>query len=84
MSDAIDIKRELEHLLTPPDVLKPPAPPQTKKRTLGDIYTALEAQRVYSPGAPSIPKPMPATSLPLEQGTASKLGTEGRWGTEEK
>jgi hypothetical protein len=86
----MNVKQELEHLLTPPKPPEPPKAPGPAKRTLGNVYIALEAQRIYNPAAPSIPKPeapvAPSAAPANEQdrGTAGALGTEGRWGTPEK
>jgi hypothetical protein len=73
------IKTELEQILKPP--APEPVVPKTTKRTLGNIHVALEAQRIYNPAMPLIPKPTPAPSKPEDQGVAPKLGTDGRWGT---
>ena len=73
------IKSELESLLKP----KPVAPPVAvrRKRTLGDIYTALEAQRVFHPEMPSVPKPPSASPANLSgKGTAAALDSSGAWG----
>lgn len=89
----IPIRTELESLLKPATVAEP-AKQVRKKRTLGDIYTALEAQRIYNPGMPSVPRP-PAASMPqqkpptaapanlAERGTAAALDMSGGWGKPE-
>ena len=78
------IRDELSSLLG-----KPPAPPKPvrKKRTLGNIYTALEAQRVFNPGMPSVPTPpvplKPPSAAPANlgnKGTATALDNSGPWG----
>lgn len=79
----MSIKEELERILKP-EIKLPPAP-QKRKRTLGDIYSALEAQRVYNPQIPSVPKPIAAAPAnEQERGTVQALDTTGRWNTEEK
>jgi hypothetical protein len=73
------IKGELESILKPKPIA-PPAPIR-KKRTLGDIYTTLEAQRIFNPGMPSIPKPPSAPPAnQQDRGTAAALGMEEAWG----
>jgi hypothetical protein len=73
-----DMRKELKDLLTPAPVVQAS---KKKKRTLGDIYSALEAQRVYFPDMPSVSKPIAAApSAQQESGTAGALGTEGAWG----
>lgn len=71
------IKAELEQILRPPS--PEPVAPKTTKRTLGNIHVALEAQRIYNPSMPSIPKPQPAPSKPEEQGVAPKMGMDSGW-----
>jgi hypothetical protein len=78
----MSVKEALQGILKP-DAAPTPKAPVSTKRTLGDIHVALEAQRVYNPSMPSVPKP-PAMNNPQAQGTAPKLGTEGRWGNPEK
>lgn len=77
----MSIREEIEHILKPeaPIIPKPSAP---FKRTLGSIQIALEAQKIYNPSLPSVPK-SPGQPTP-EQGTAAKMGTEGRWGTDKE
>jgi hypothetical protein len=74
----VSIKDDLKKILEPPKPEKMTGPKAPKRRTLGDVYTALEAQRIYNPGMPSIPKPAPANLM--DQGVAPNLGTEGAWG----
>ena len=72
-----NIKSALTNLLKPEPVV---TAPKTKKRTLGDIYSALEAQRVYFPDMPPVSKPIAAAPAnQQESGTAGSLGTEGAW-----
>ena len=87
----MSVKSELEKLLKPVEATapKPAAPPAAKlevkgkdRRTLGNIYAALEAQRVYS-GAPSVQKPQAPPANLQGQGTAPALGTTGAWGKTE-
>jgi hypothetical protein len=81
----VNTKKALEGLLaaapSAPKAPKPPEPPKAPKpkgRTLGNIYAALEAQKIYNPSMPSVPKPSPANAS--AQGLAPNLGTEGAWG----
>ena len=88
------VKKEIEQLLKPlaPEVPKveipKPVEPKVRvpgwkgKRTLGNIWAALEAQRVYT-GAPSVPKPQAPPANLQGQGSAPALGTEGAWGKPE-
>lgn len=81
-----DIRKAVEGFLSKgqPVPIKPPEPQvDTKKRTLGSVYVALEAQRIYSPNMPAVPKPM-SPKKPEDLGTAPNLDTAGRWGTGEK
>jgi hypothetical protein len=84
----MSVKEELEHLMKTnapapepikPEISKPVAKP---KRTLGNIYVALEAQRIYNPGMPSVPSPAPANTF--EKGITPALDTSGAWGQPEK
>ncbi len=85
----MSVKSEIERLLKPdpPKAPKPAAPPTPKapekgRRTLGNVWAALEAQRVYS-GAPSVSKPQAPPANLQGQGTAPSLGTSGAWGKAE-
>ena len=85
------IKDAVRGLLTPEvpksepvPVKKAPPPPQEKKRTLGDIFVALEAQKVYQPNLPSVPQPQAPPANMQDQGTAPNLGTTGSWNTPEE
>jgi hypothetical protein len=61
---------------------KPPAPiPVERPRTLGNITTAMMAQRIYNPSMPPAPK-SPSKAM-QDQGTAPALGMEGPWGKPE-
>jgi len=88
------VKKEIEQLLKPlapatpkADAAPAPAAPASEpvkeklkgKRTIGNIWAALEAQRVYT-GAPSVPKPQAPPANLQGQGSAAALGTEGAWG----
>ena len=75
----MNIKSEMESIF---NAVKPAPPPAKKKRTLGDIYSALEAQRIWNPGLPSVPKPAPANQG--ERGTADALDTSGAWNKPER
>jgi hypothetical protein len=88
------IKQAVEGLLKPPEPPKPvevkvpeaPKPPEAigkGKRTLGSIYVALEAQRVYNGAIPSTPTPEAPPANLQGQGTAPNLGTTGAWGKPE-
>ncbi len=76
----MSVKDELEHLMKPPEPVAPPkpAPPEKRKRTLGDIYVALEAQKIYDPNIPSVPAPAPANTF--AKGVTPALDTSGAWG----
>ena len=78
----IPIRNELEHLIKPAEPVKAPVPVK-KKRTLGDVYTALEAQRIFNPAIPSIAKPpMPAPANQQNIGTAPAMDMTGGWGSQ--
>ena len=60
---------------------KPPAPVKVKRqRSLGDVSIALEAQRVYNPGLPSMPSPQPAPANTFQKGTTPAMDNTGAWG----
>jgi len=48
-------------------------------RSVGDIYSAMQAQRIFNPDAQVPVKPAP--SKEVDQGVAPTLGVTGRWGT---
>jgi len=48
------------------------------RRTLGNIWAALEAQRVYT-GAPSVSKPQAPPANLQGQGTAPAMDQSGPW-----
>lgn len=88
------VKKEIEQLLKPlaPAAPKPDAAPAPKlpkaeehhekwkgRRTLGNIWAALEAQRVYT-GAPSVSKPQAPPANLQGQGTAPAMDQSGAWG----
>lgn len=52
-------------------------------RTMGNISTIAEAQRVYNPNLPPT-KPKAPTAAQMEVGTSPSMGTEGNWGTPER
>ncbi len=58
-------------------------PVERKKRTLGDIYVTIEAQKIYNPNLPSVPRPIAPPANQQKQGSAANIGTEGRWGKPE-
>jgi len=60
---------------------KPPAPIETKRRRgIGDVFVALQAQKVYNPNMPSIPSPQPAPSNTFQKGVTPALDNSGEWG----
>ena len=60
---------------------KSPAPIKIKpKRSLGDVFVALEAQKVFNPNIPSIPSPVPPPANTFQKGTAPALDNTGAWG----
>ncbi len=83
-ANGMDIKKAVEALVRPPSAPppapEPPKPVEPKGRTLGSIHVALEAQRIYNPSIPSVPKPALAPSKPEDQGTAPGLGPAAGWG----
>lgn len=61
---------------------KIPAPVVIKrKRGLGDVFVALQAQKVYNPNMPSIPSPQPAPANTFQKGVTPALDTGGAWGS---
>jgi hypothetical protein len=80
------IKQAVTGLLKPePEIVKPPASePGKPKRTLGDIFVALEAQKVYNPQLPSVQKPEAPPANTFGKGTAPAMDTEGAWGQPKK
>ena len=59
----------------------PPAPVKVKRhRTLGDVFVALQSQKVYDPGIPSVPSPQPAPANTFQKGVTPALDTSGAWG----
>lgn len=62
--------------------VKPPKPiPVEKPRTLGDITTAMAAQRIYNQALPPAPK-SPSRSM-QDTGTADAMSLNGPWGKPE-
>jgi len=60
----------------------PPKPaPVEKPRTLGNITTAMLAQRIYNPQLPPAPK-SPSKAM-VNQGTADAMSLNGPWGKPE-
>lgn len=61
---------------------KAPAPiPVKRQRGIGDVFTALQAQKVYNPNMPSIPNPQPAPANTFQKGVTPALDTGGAWGS---
>lgn len=60
-------------------------PPEliTRKRPrgLGDVFVALQAQKVFNPNMPSIPSPQPAPANTFQKGVTPALDTGGAWGS---
>jgi hypothetical protein len=52
-------------------------------RTMGNVTTIAEAQRVYNPNLPPT-KPKAPTAAQMEVGSSPSMGTEGNWGTPER
>ncbi len=50
-------------------------------RTVGDVYTAGQAQAVFNPNVQPAVKPKNPPSNMVDEGTSNTLGTQGRWGT---
>ena len=58
----------------------PPKPiPVEEPKTLGNITTAMAAQRIYNPQMP--PAPKSPTKTMQDQGTGPASGMTGPWGT---
>jgi hypothetical protein len=86
------LKAYLKNGARPPDIrpvdkkidpelsgIKPPKPiPVEKPRTLGDITTAMMAQKIYNPGAPPAPK-SPSKAM-QNTGTTDAMSLDGPWG----
>lgn len=58
--------------------------PEKKKkkhfiRSLGNVYSAAEAQRIFNPNLPPT-KPKGPTAAQTELGTSSTMDLEGNWG----
>jgi len=49
-------------------------------RTIGDLFTITEAQRVFNPGMPPT-KPKGPPAAQVEAGTSGALDLTGSWGT---
>ena len=61
---------------------KPPEPIKIKRpRTIGNVFTAIEAQRAYNPNIPSIPSPQPAPANTFQKGVTPALDNSGPWGS---
>lgn len=63
-----------------PQPVQAPKAPDRADKTLGDISTIIESQRLYNPQMPSVPKAKPAPAAQAEMGTAAKAGMAGSWG----
>lgn len=64
---------------------KPPVPiPIKKPRTLGNVFVALEAQKIYFPQLPSIANPAPAPANTFQKGVTPAMDSTGAWGQGEK
>jgi hypothetical protein len=48
-------------------------------RSLGNVYTTAEAQRIFNPQLPPT-KPKPPTEAQTKLGTSSSMDVEGNWG----
>lgn len=49
-------------------------------RTLGNVRTTAEAQRIYNPSLPPT-NPKGPTAAQMEAGTSSAMDIQGNWGT---
>ena len=54
----------------------------TAFRTLGNVRTAAEAQRIFNPNLPPT-APKGPTAAQQDSGTVANAGIEGNWGTAE-
>jgi hypothetical protein len=54
-----------------------PAMSKIYNRSLGNIYSAAEAQKIFNPQLPTVKAP-PAAQI--DQGVASAMDTSGTWG----
>lgn len=52
-------------------------------RSLGNVYAAAEAQRIFNPSLPPT-KPKGPTAAQTELGTSSTMDIEGNWGQAER
>ncbi len=57
-----------------------PKAPERAEKTMGDLPTIIESQRLYNPQMPSVPKVKAPPSAQVEAGTAAKTGMAGSWG----
>jgi hypothetical protein len=82
----VSIKNAIEDMLKGDEAPRPEVKPLAKpsparpKRTVGDIYVAMEAQKVYNPQMPSVPKPQAPPANLNERGSSASLDTSGAWG----
>ena len=51
------------------------------KRTVGDVFVAAEAQRIYDDEMPRISKPKAPAAHFDDSGTSDNLGVDGSWGS---
>jgi len=51
-----------------------------RKRGLGDVFVALQAQKVFNPNIPSIPSPQAAPANTFQKGVTPALDNSGSWG----
>ena len=57
----------------PVEVIKETKP----KRSVDDVYVAMEAQRIFDPNMPTVNKPKAPKNAMVDTGTSSALGVEG-------
>lgn len=57
-----------------------PKAPERAEKTMGDLPTIIESQRLYNPQMPSVPKVKAPPAAQIEAGTAAKAGMTGSWG----
>jgi hypothetical protein len=82
----MDIKEMLSHTFSAPKMpeakpafIMPPIPPKPS-RSVGDVFLALQGQRIYDPNIPMVEKPKPPTSTNIGTGTAPAMDTTKPWG----
>jgi hypothetical protein len=68
--------------IQPPNTEPAPEPKkETPKRSVGDIYVAMEAQRIFNPEMPAVNKPQAPKNQMIDTGVSSSLGLDQGWGS---